>query len=62
MSVSSLLPLADIDECVETPLICGSASACTNLPGTFRCHCTAGFKHGEACAGVCVCERTCAHH
>lgn len=53
MSVPCLLALADVDECAETPLICGSASACTNQPGTFRCHCAAGFAHGEACAGGC---------
>uniref|UniRef100_H3CGM1 Nidogen 1 n=1 Tax=Tetraodon nigroviridis TaxID=99883 RepID=H3CGM1_TETNG len=40
----------DIDECAETPPICGSASACTNQPGTFRCLCAAGFTQGEACA------------
>ncbi|XP_019906282.1 adhesion G protein-coupled receptor E1-like [Esox lucius] len=33
----------DIDECVETPNICGSNSNCTNLPGTYNCSCLEGY-------------------
>uniref|UniRef100_A0A3P8ZHM6 Adhesion G protein-coupled receptor E1 n=1 Tax=Esox lucius TaxID=8010 RepID=A0A3P8ZHM6_ESOLU len=32
-----------IDECVETPNICGSNSNCTNLPGTYNCSCLEGY-------------------
>lgn len=34
---------ADIDECVETPGICGRNTVCTNIPGTFFCSCPDGF-------------------
>lgn len=53
MTVRCLLASADIDECAETPLICGPASVCTNQPGTFRCLCASGFSDGKACAGGC---------
>uniref|UniRef100_A0A3P8XHJ0 Adhesion G protein-coupled receptor E8 n=1 Tax=Esox lucius TaxID=8010 RepID=A0A3P8XHJ0_ESOLU len=33
----------NIDECVETPNICGSNSNCTNLPGTYNCSCLEGY-------------------
>lgn len=31
----------DIDECAKNP--CGPNSVCTNLPGSHRCECEAGF-------------------
>ncbi|KAJ0005018.1 hypothetical protein NQD34_011232 [Periophthalmus magnuspinnatus] len=34
----------DIDECVETPLICGAHAICNNQPGTFRCECVEGYQ------------------
>lgn len=34
----------DIDECAETPLICGHHAICNNQPGTFRCECEYGFQ------------------
>lgn len=34
----------DIDECVETPLICGAHAICNNQPGTFRCECVDGYQ------------------
>lgn len=34
---------ADIDECVESPGICGKNTVCTNVPGTFFCSCPDGF-------------------
>lgn len=34
---------ADIDECAETPGICGINTVCTNVPGTFFCSCPDGF-------------------
>uniref|UniRef100_A0A3Q3X132 Uncharacterized protein n=1 Tax=Mola mola TaxID=94237 RepID=A0A3Q3X132_MOLML len=33
----------DIDECRETPAVCGSNSVCSNQHGTFRCECSSGF-------------------
>ncbi|KAK7901950.1 hypothetical protein WMY93_018719 [Mugilogobius chulae] len=34
----------DIDECVETPNICGAHAICNNQPGTFRCECVDGYQ------------------
>ncbi|XP_051529265.1 nidogen-1-like [Myxocyprinus asiaticus] len=34
----------DVDECSETPLICGPYTMCNNQPGTFRCECLDGFQ------------------
>ncbi|CAG5946420.1 unnamed protein product [Menidia menidia] len=33
----------DLDECKETPPVCGPNAVCSNQPGSFRCDCTAGF-------------------
>lgn len=37
------LSTTDIDECSETPGICGKQTVCTNVPGTFYCSCPDGF-------------------
>ncbi|KAM4607761.1 nidogen-1 [Polymixia lowei] len=45
----------DIDECRETPQICGSHSICNNQPGTFRCECLDGYQFasdGQTCIEV----------
>ncbi|XP_073689749.1 nidogen-1-like [Garra rufa] len=45
----------DIDECRETPQICGPNSVCNNQPGTFRCECQDGFQFasdGQTCVEV----------
>uniref|UniRef100_A0A8C7JR34 Nidogen 1 n=1 Tax=Oncorhynchus kisutch TaxID=8019 RepID=A0A8C7JR34_ONCKI len=45
----------DIDECRETPEICGSHAVCNNQPGTFRCECVDGFQfasNGKTCVEV----------
>ncbi|KAM3863357.1 nidogen-1 [Diretmus argenteus] len=45
----------DIDECRETPQICGSHAICNNQPGTFRCECVDGFQFandGQTCIEV----------
>ncbi|KAK9966993.1 hypothetical protein ABG768_004067 [Culter alburnus] len=34
----------DVDECSESPQICGSYSVCINQPGSFRCECLDGFQ------------------
>ena len=33
----------DIDECTETPGICGDHAACINDPGVYACHCDPGY-------------------
>lgn len=38
----SSLP-TDIDECTETPGICGKNTICTNVPGTFFCSCPEAY-------------------
>lgn len=45
----------DIDECRETPRICGSHAICNNQPGTFRCECDDGYQFaadGQTCIEV----------
>ncbi|XP_051503782.1 nidogen-1 isoform X1 [Myxocyprinus asiaticus] len=45
----------DIDECRETPQICGPNAICNNQPGTFRCECQDGFQFasdGHTCVEV----------
>uniref|UniRef100_A0A667XM41 Nidogen 1 n=2 Tax=Myripristis murdjan TaxID=586833 RepID=A0A667XM41_9TELE len=42
----------DIDECRETPQVCGANAVCSNQPGTFRCQCASGFvfaSDGRTC-------------
>uniref|UniRef100_A0A672N3N6 Nidogen-1-like n=1 Tax=Sinocyclocheilus grahami TaxID=75366 RepID=A0A672N3N6_SINGR len=34
----------DVDECSESPRICGPYSICNNQPGSFRCECLDGFQ------------------
>uniref|UniRef100_A0A674C3Y9 Adhesion G protein-coupled receptor E1-like n=1 Tax=Salmo trutta TaxID=8032 RepID=A0A674C3Y9_SALTR len=44
MCISQCLFLpADIDECANTPGLCGLHSVCTNAPGTFHCSCVDGY-------------------
>ncbi|CAM4728078.1 unnamed protein product [Leuciscus chuanchicus] len=46
---------SDIDECRETPQICGPNAVCNNQPGTFRCECQGGFQFasdGQTCVEV----------
>ncbi|XP_067092581.1 nidogen-1 [Osmerus mordax] len=45
----------DIDECRETPQICGLHAICNNHPGTFRCECLDGYQFasdGQTCIEV----------
>ncbi|XP_042560584.1 nidogen-1-like [Clupea harengus] len=45
----------DVDECRDTPQICGRHSVCSNQPGTFHCECTDGFQFasdGRTCIGT----------
>ncbi|KAM9803801.1 nidogen-1 [Neosynchiropus ocellatus] len=45
----------DIDECAESPRICGSYAICNNQPGTFRCECEDGYQFGsdgQTCVAV----------
>uniref|UniRef100_A0A8C4RB36 EGF-like domain-containing protein n=1 Tax=Eptatretus burgeri TaxID=7764 RepID=A0A8C4RB36_EPTBU len=34
----------DVDECLETMMVCGEASSCFNNPGSFRCICLSGYQ------------------
>lgn len=45
----------DVDECRESPQICGPHAICNNQPGTFRCECRDGFQFasdGRTCVEV----------
>uniref|UniRef100_A0A4W4DSS1 Nidogen 1b n=1 Tax=Electrophorus electricus TaxID=8005 RepID=A0A4W4DSS1_ELEEL len=45
----------DVDECRETPGICGAHAICNNQPGTFRCECIEGYQFtsdGHTCIQV----------
>lgn len=62
-NVTRLLP-ADVDECRETPQVCGPNTVCINQPGTFRCECASGFvsaSDGRSCVGTFlhVCSQLC---
>jgi len=42
----------DVDECAAG--IC-KGNKCTNVPGSYRCECEAGYRfHGDTCVGSCV--------
>lgn len=43
--------LQDVDECVETPDICGSETICTNTNGSYICSCKTGYTEKN---GTCV--------
>ncbi|XP_045404421.1 adhesion G protein-coupled receptor E1 isoform X2 [Lemur catta] len=34
----------DVDECSQSPPICGPHSVCENMPGTYKCSCLPGFS------------------
>lgn len=42
----------DIDECAETPRVCGAGS-CRNTAGSYVCTCPSGYR-GQASGGTCV--------
>lgn len=48
-----------MDECRESPQICGPHAICNNQPGTFRCECQDGFQFasdGRTCVGKGFCS------
>ena len=50
-----------MDECTETPDICGDNSNCTNINGSHTCHCHDGYEiFGTRCQGktyvLCILE------
>ncbi|KAA0707379.1 Nidogen-1 [Triplophysa tibetana] len=45
----------DVDECSESPQICGPYAMCINQPGSFRCECLDGFQFaadGRTCVEI----------
>uniref|UniRef100_A0A8C5VYP3 Adhesion G protein-coupled receptor E2 n=1 Tax=Microcebus murinus TaxID=30608 RepID=A0A8C5VYP3_MICMU len=53
------LPLADVDECQQSPRVCGSLGVCRNTLGSHACHCPPGFalqpRDPKLCADVDEC-------
>lgn len=48
----------DVDECAAG--IC-KGNKCTNVPGSYRCECEAGYRfHGDTCVGSCARRKSCA--
>ncbi|KAF3980678.1 MAG: hypothetical protein HFP76_00920 [Methylococcales symbiont of Iophon sp. n. MRB-2018] len=46
----------DVDECTETPDVCGSNATCTNSNGSFMCTCNPGYtRNGTVCSSRCGC-------
>ncbi|XP_063809459.1 growth arrest-specific protein 6 isoform X2 [Pseudophryne corroboree] len=48
----------DIDECAESPDICGTAK-CKNMPSTYTCFCEEGFRYDDlskSCQDIDECE------
>ena len=44
---------ADIDECSETPSICGANAVCNNTVGSYECSCAVGFEdQSGSCVGM----------
>lgn len=51
---SSLVLLADINECTDTDGFCGPAANCSNLIGSYKCTCHFGYTNNsskEKCKG-----------
>ncbi|XP_071115970.1 fibrillin-2-like [Haliotis cracherodii] len=49
----------DIDECADTPNLCGPVGTCRNTQGSFRCECPRGYKtskDGSKCIDMDECE------
>ncbi|XP_056426711.1 adhesion G protein-coupled receptor E5 isoform X2 [Hyla sarda] len=48
----------DIDECSDSPRVCGSNLICRNLPGSYKCVCNEGFtKVSDTCLEIVRCHR-----
>ena len=66
--VLSLLITPDDNECIRDPPPCDANATCTNVPGSFECNCSLGFrgngfmcqrKYGVAeCSVMCMCGLT----
>jgi hypothetical protein len=41
---SKILSHLDINECVQTSKVCHAQANCSNIPGSFACQCSSGFK------------------
>ncbi len=49
---------SDINECTDTPGICGANAACDNDPGTYNCQCNSGYENhvtGTGCSDIDEC-------
>ncbi|RXN01624.1 Nidogen-1 [Acipenser ruthenus] len=54
----------DVDECRESPTICGNNAVCNNQPGTFRCECHEGYQFaddGQTCIDIDECQPSRCH-
>ena len=49
----------DIDECKLNPNSCGPGAICTNLEGSYLCHCPDGFEGFDAQTTGCVDTNEC---
>ena len=45
--------LVDVNECLETPDICGANSTCSNTDGSYQCGCVEGFVK-DNCTDLCT--------
>lgn len=52
LSFSLCCHLADIDECSSGENLCQRNADCLNIPGSYRCECSSGYKLSPS--GACV--------
>nr|XP_023502002.1 adhesion G protein-coupled receptor E2-like [Equus caballus] len=59
-AASSLLPLADVDECQQKPRICKGRSVCINTLGSYTCTCPPGLELNPKDPNLCTDVNECA--
>ncbi len=53
----------NVDECKNTPSICGANSTCTDTPGAYSCACVAGYRDtGNGCENIDECSPSPCQH